>query len=250
VSIRPANSRIRTLVVDDEPLGRSNVTVLLRNDPDIDVVGECGSGKEALAQIRSRKPELVFLDIQMPECDGFDVVEQLGRDLPPAFVFVTAFDQYALKAFEAGALDYLLKPFDDARFAHALSRAKERVSQNKKSPAKTDRFMIKGTGQIVFVKITEIDWIEAADYYACLHVGAKAHLLRRRMAELEQELDDATFCRIHRSSIVNLNRVRGLQLNAEGDYEVVLEGGRRLRLSRRYRKQLQSRLGIPSPNRS
>jgi two-component system LytT family response regulator len=250
VSARPAGSKIRTLVVDDEPLSRSNVTILLRNDLDIELVGECGSGKEALAQIRSRKPEIVFLDIQMPECDGFDVVEQLGRDLPPAFVFVTAYDQYALKAFEAGALDYLLKPFDDARFAHALSRAKERVSQNKTSPAKADRFMIKGTGQIVFVKIAEIDWIEAADYYACLHVGPKAHLLRRRMAELEQELDGVTFCRIHRSSIVNLNRVRGLELNAEGDYEVVLDGGRRLRLSRRYRKQLQSRLGIPTPNRS
>lgn len=243
MTARPAGSKIRTLVVDDEPLARSNVTVLLRSDSDVEIVGECDSGKEALAQIRSRKPDLVFLDIQMPECDGFDVVEQLGRDLLPAFVFVTAYDQYALKAFEAGALDYLLKPFDNARFAHALSRAKERVSQNKKSPAKTDRFMIKSTGQISFVKIAEIDWIEAADYYACLHVGAKSHLLRRRMSELERELDGETFCRIHRSSIVNLNRVRGLELNAEGEYEVVLDGGRKLRLSRRYRKQLQSRFG-------
>jgi two-component system LytT family response regulator len=243
VTARPAGSKIRTLVVDDEPLARSNVTVLLRSDSDVEIVGECDSGRAALAQIRSHKPDLVFLDIQMPECDGFDVVEQLGRDLLPAFVFVTAYDQYALKAFEAGALDYLLKPFDNARFAHALSRAKERVSQNKKSPAKTDRFMIKSTGQISFVKIAEIDWIEAADYYACLHVGPKSHLLRRRMSELERELDGETFCRIHRSSIVNLNRVRGLELNAEGDYEVVLDGGRKLRLSRRYRKQLQSRLG-------
>ena len=243
MTARPAGSKIRTLVVDDEPLARSNVTVLLRSDSDVEIVGECDSGRAALAQIRSHKPDLVFLDIQMPECDGFDVVEQLGRDLLPAFVFVTAYDQYALKAFEAGALDYLLKPFDNARFAHALSRAKERVSQNKKSPAKTDRFMIKSTGQISFVKIAEIDWIEAADYYACLHVGAKSHLLRRRMSELERELDGETFCRVHRSSIVNLNRVRGLEMNAEGDYEVVLDGGRKLRLSRRYRKQLQSRLG-------
>ena len=243
MTARPPGSKIRTLVVDDEPLARSNVTVLLRSDSDVEIVGECDSGREALAQIRSHKPDLVFLDIQMPECDGFDVVEQLGRDLLPAFVFVTAYDQYALKAFEAGALDYLLKPFDNARFAHALNRAKERVSQNKKSPAKTDRFMIKSTGQISFVKIAEIDWIEAADYYACLHVGAKSHLLRRRMSELERELDGETFCRIHRSSIVNLNRVRGLELNAEGDCEVVLDGGRKLRLSRRYRKQLQSRLG-------
>jgi len=243
VTARPAGSKIRTLVVDDEPLARSNVTVLLRSDSDVEIVGECDSGREALAKIRSHKPDLVFLDIQMPECDGFDVVEQLGRDLLPAFVFVTAYDQYALKAFEAGALDYLLKPFDNARFVHALSRAKERVLQNKKSPAKTDRFMIKSTGQISFVKIAEIDWIEAADYYACLHVGAKSHLLRRRMSELERELDGETFCRVHRSSIVNLNRVRGLEMNAEGDFEVVLDGGRKLRLSRRYRKQLQSRLG-------
>jgi two-component system, LytTR family, response regulator len=249
VSARLPSAKIRTLVVDDEPLARSNVTVLLRNDPEIEIVGECSSGRAALAEIRSRKPDLVFLDIQMPECDGFDVVEQLGRDLLPAFVFVTAYDQYALKAFEAGALDYLLKPFDNARFAQALTRAKERVSQDRKSPAKSDRFMIKSTGQIVFVKIAEIDWIEAADYYACIHVGQKAHLLRRRMSELEQELDKATFCRIHRSSIVNLNRVRGLELNADGDYEVVLEGGKRLRLSRRYRKELQSRLGILSSNR-
>ena len=246
----PAPLKIRTLVVDDEPLARSNVTALLRGDPEIEMVGECCSGKEALAQIRSRKPELVFLDIQMPECDGFDVVEQLSRDRTPAFVFVTAYDQYALKAFQAGALDYLLKPFDNARFAQALSRAKERVSQNKKSPVKTDRYMIKGTGQIVFVKIAEIDWIEAADYYACLHVGPKSHLLRRRMAELEQELDGAMFCRIHRSSIVNLHRVRGLETNPDGDYEVVLEGGRKLRLSRRYRKQLQERLGLLSANQA
>ena len=250
MNARAVPLKIRTLVVDDEPLARSNVTVLLRNDPEIEVVGECGSGKEALAHIRRSKPDLVFLDIQMPECDGFDVLEQLGRDRTPAFVFVTAYDQYALKAFEAGALDYLLKPFDNARFNQALSRAKERVFQNKSSPGKADRYMIKATGQIFFVKIAEIDWIEAADYYACLHVGAKSHLLRRRMAELERELDDAMFCRIHRSSIVNLHRVRGLESNADGDYEVVLEGGRKLRLSRRYRKQLQARLGMLSANQT
>jgi two-component system LytT family response regulator len=249
LSAGPGSARIRTLVVDDEPLARSNVTVLLRHDSDIEIVGECGSGREALAEIRTRKPDLVFLDIQMPECDGFDVVERLGTDLPSAFVFITAYDQYALKAFEAGALDYLLKPFDNARFVHALSRAKERVTQNKKAPSKTGRFIIKGTGQIVFVNIAEIDWIEAADYYACLHVGQKSHLLRRRMSELEQELDRMTFCRIHRSSIVNLSRVRGLELNSDGEYEVVLDGGPRLRLSRRYRKQLQSRLGILSSDR-
>ena len=238
--------RIRTLVVDDEPLARSNLTVLLRLDPEIEIVGECGSGLKALAEIRGKKPDLLFLDVQMPECDGFEVVERLGKNLPSAIVFVTAFDQYALKAFEAGALDYLLKPFDNARFERALGRAKERIALGKVSPPKLDRLVIKGAGQVIFIKISDIDWIEAADYYACLHVRAKAHLLRRRMSDLERELDQTVFCRIHRSSIVNLNRIRGLEINEDGEYEVVLDTGTRLRLSRRYRKQLQSRMGVRS----
>jgi two-component system LytT family response regulator len=248
VSTRPRTARIRTIVVDDEPLARSNLTVLLRLDPEIEIVGECGSGSEALSEIRRRKPELVFLDVQMPECDGFDVVEQLGKDLPAAVVFVTAYDQYALKAFEAGALDYLLKPFDNARFDRALVRAKERIALSKGSPRRIDRLVIKGAGQVTFVRISDIDWIEAADYYACLHVRTKSHLLRRRMADLERELDPAVFCRLHRSSIVNINRIRGLEANEDGEYEVVLDTGARLRLSRRYRKQLQSRLGIRTSN--
>ncbi len=162
--------KIRTLVVDDEPLARSNVAVLLRQDPTIEIVGECGSGLQAVKEIRSRRPDLVFLDVQMPECDGFDVVEKLGGDLPAAVVFVTAYDQYALKAFEAGALDYLLKPFDNARFARALARAKEKVVHTRESPVRRDRLVVKGAGQITFVKISEIDWIEASDYYASLHV--------------------------------------------------------------------------------
>jgi two-component system LytT family response regulator len=234
--------------VDDEPLARSNLTVLLRLDPEVEIVAECGSGKEALAEIRKRKPDLVFLDVQMPECDGFDVVEQLGKDLPHAVVFVTAYDQYALKAFEAGAIDYLLKPFDNARFGRALCRAKERVTQSQEFPGKADRFVIKGAGQITFVKISDIDWIEAADYYACLHVRTKTHLLRRRMSELERELDQTAFCRIHRSTIVNLNRIRGLEVDEGGEYEVVLDTGARLSLSRRYRKQVQAKLGIRGSN--
>jgi two-component system, LytTR family, response regulator len=234
--------------VDDEPLARSNLTVLLRLDPEVEIVAECGSGKEALAEIRKRKPDLVFLDVQMPQCDGFDVVEQLGKDLPHAVVFVTAYDQYALKAFEAGAIDYLLKPFDNARFGRALCRAKERVTQSQEFPGKADRFVIKGAGQITFVKISDIDWIEAADYYACLHVRTKTHLLRRRMSELERELDQTAFCRIHRSTIVNLNRIRGLEVDEGGEYEVVLDTGARLSLSRRYRKQVQAKLGIRSSN--
>ncbi len=243
-------------VVDDEPLARSNLTVLLRRDPEIASVIEYGSGLEAVGAIRNQRPDLVFLDVQMPECDGFDVLEILGSDLPSAVVFVTAYDQYALRAFEAGALDYLLKPFDNARFELALNRAKKRiahnitqsirqsVAQNQDLPGKIERLIVKSAGQVLFVKTSEIDWIEAADYYACLHVGAKTHLLRRSLAELEQELSPLVFCRIHRSTIVNLEQVRRLELNADADYEVLLENGVRLRLSRRYRWQLQSRLGV------
>jgi two-component system LytT family response regulator len=184
----------------------------------------------------------------MPECDGFDVLEMLGGDLPPAVVFVTAYDQYALRAFEAGALDYLLKPFDNARFDRALERAKERIAHDRNPPPTLERFAVKSAGQVSFLKISEIDWIEAADYYSCLHVGARTHLLRRSMTELDQELDQAVFCRIHRSTIVKLDRVRGLKLNEIGEYDVLLDDGTRLRLSRRYRKQLQSRLSVRSSN--
>ena len=157
---------------------------------------------------------------------------------------MTAYDQYALRAFEAGALDYLLKPFDNARFDRALSRAKERISRGTGAPRKVERLAIKSTGGMLFVKVPEIDWIEAADYYACLHVGSKTHLLRRSMSELEQELDPNVFCRIHRSTIVNLDRVQGLKLAEDGEYEVLLENLTRLPLSRRYRKTVQSRLGV------
>ena len=247
--MRPEGTpQIRALVVDDESLARSNLIVLLRLDPEIEIVGQCGSGIEGLEEIRSKKPDLVFLDVQMPECDGFDVLELLGGDLPPAVVFVTAYDQYALRAFEAGALDYLLKPFDNARFDRALRRAKERILHGRHLPRKVDRLSIKSAGQVVFLKISEIDWIEAADYYACLHVGTKTHLLRRSMSELDRDLDHTIFCRIHRSTIVNLDRVRGLRLGEEGEHEVLLENGTSLRLSRNYRKQLQSRLVIRSSN--
>jgi two-component system LytT family response regulator len=238
------SGRIRALVVDDEPLARSNLTVLLRRDPEIEVVRECGSGMEAIAEIRGSTPDLVFLDVQMPECDGFDVLEMLGGELPPAVVFVTAYDQYALRAFEAGALDYLLKPFDNARFDRALGRAKERIAIGKTPTPTLERFAVKSAGQVSFLKISEVDWIEAADYYSCLHVGPRTHLLRRSMAELEAELDQAVFCRIHRSTIVRLDRVRGLKLNESGEYDVLLEDGTKLRLSRRYRRELQSRLSV------
>src|SRR5271168_1308647 len=148
--------KIRALVVDDEPLARSNLTVLLRQDPAVETVGECGSGAEAVAEIRKSKPDLVFLDVQMPECDGFDVLEMLGRDLPPAVVFVTAYDHYALRAFEAGALDYLLKPFDNARFNRSLDRAKQKIIHGRDLPRKMERLAVKSAGRITFVKIPEI----------------------------------------------------------------------------------------------
>ena len=239
-------ARIRTLIVDDEPPARANLRVLLRRNQEVEIVAECGSGTEALAEIRSKKPDLVFLDVQMPECDGFDVLELLGSELP-AIIFVTAYDQYALRAFEAGALDYLLKPFDDSRFERALVRAKERIAHANPAAKKLERFAIKGTGQVSFVDISDIDWIEAADYYACIHVGAKSHLLRRSMAELEQDLDPRVFCRIHRSAIVNLERVQALELREDGEHDAVLRDGTRLRMSRRYRKGLQSRMGVSQP---
>jgi two-component system LytT family response regulator len=243
-------SAIRALIVDDEPLARSNLALLLREDPEIEIIGQSGSGMEAIAEIHKSKPDLLFLDVQMPECDGFDVLEFLGKGVPPAVIFVTAYDQYALRAFEAGALDYLLKPFDNARFDLALGRAKEKIAQRRNGPQKADRLVVKGTGQVWFVKLADIDWIEAADYYACLHVGKRMHLLRRSMSELERELDQSEFCRIHRSSIVNLNRVERIELNQDGEQDVLLNTGVRLRLSRRYRKDLESRLAGTGSRRS
>jgi two-component system LytT family response regulator len=236
--------KIRALIVDDEPLALGNLRVLLARDPGVEIVGECRSGIEALAEIRKKKPELVFLDVQMPEVDGFDVLEQLGALMPPALVFVTAYDQYALRAFEAGALDYLLKPFDNARFDLTLARAKERIARRNAAPRTIERVAIKNAGQVLFLSVSAIDWIEAADYYVSLHAGTQTHLLRRSMADVEEELEQAAFCRIHRSAIVNLDRVGRLETNQDGATEVVLTNGTRLRLSRRYRRQLQMRLGL------
>jgi two-component system, LytTR family, response regulator len=237
------SGKIRVLVVDDEPLGRANVLHLLRADPQIELLGECDSAVAALEAIRTRKPDLVFLDVRMPEYDGFDMLEMLGADVPAAVIFVTAYDQYAIKAFDTGALDYLLKPFNNTRFARAVERAKERVAQRRQVPARIDRFTIKCGGQVLFLPIDEIDWIEAADYYASLHAGPKTHLIRRSMNDLESDLDPLRFCRIHRSTIVNLDRVRALRFDSDAEYEVVLADGTALRLSRKYRKDLQSRLG-------
>jgi two-component system LytT family response regulator len=233
-------------VVDDESLARRNLTVLLRRDPDIGSIAECGSGLEAIEEIRKSKPDLVFLDVQMPECGGFDVLELLGSDLPPTIIFVTAYDEYALRAFEAGALDYLLKPFDDARFGRALNRAKEKLAHYLPPQRATQRLAVRSQGQVLFLGVEDIDWIEAAGYYACLHVGNDTHILRRSLSELEQDLGNERFIRIHRSIVVNLERIRGLELQTSGEYEVILKSRVRLRLSRRYRKRLQDRMGAPA----
>jgi two-component system, LytTR family, response regulator len=236
---------IRVLVVDDEPLARRNVTVLLREDPEIECVEECGSGAEAVETIRQWQPQLVFLDVQMPECDGFDVLERLGTDLPPTIIFVTAYDEYALRAFEVGALDYLLKPFDDARFHRAVHRAKDKLAHYALGQPRAQRLVVKTPGQLLFLNVSDIDWIEAASYYACLHVGRDTHILRRTLQELERDLGEG-FIRIHRSIIVNVERIQGLELQNAGEYEVVLKSQARLRLSRRYRKPLQDRLATRS----
>jgi two-component system LytT family response regulator len=234
---------LQVLVVDDEELARSNLTILLRRDPDIGSITECESGMGAIEAIRRLKPHLAFLDVQMPECNGFDVLEMLGSEAPPAIVFVTAYDTYALRAFEAGALDYLLKPFDDARFHRALQRVKDRLATSiGRESRSAQRLVVKNQGQVLFINVTDIDWIEAAGYYACLHVATATHVMRRTLAELERDLGEDRFIRIHRSIIVNVERIHGLEVRETGDYEVVLESKVRLRLSRRFRKRLQERI--------
>lgn len=241
-------ARLRTLVVDDEELARRNLTVLLRRDPDIATIVECESGREAIEETKRCKPDLMFLDVQMPECGGFDVLEMLGGDMPPTVIFVTAFDTYALRAFEAGALDYLLKPFDNARFDRALQRAKDRLlAGTPQSRRALTRIAVKSRGRTLFLDVAEIDWIEAASYYACIHVGDATHIVRRTLQELEQDLDDNMFVRIHRSIIVNRDKVGGLELQSGGEYEAVLDSGARLRLSRRYRKRFQEMLSPKAP---
>jgi two-component system LytT family response regulator len=234
---------LRVLVVDDEPLARRNLSLLLRQDPDVAEIVECASGAEAITEIRATPPDLVFLDVQMPGHDGFDVLELLGSDAPAPIIFVTAFDAYALRAFEAGALDYLLKPFDDNRFLRALARAKNQIARfGSRQKRPIERLLIKVSGQILIVNVADIDWIGAVDYYACLHVNDATHLLRRTLSDLERDLADSQFVRIHRSIIVNLARIHRLELHKEGEYEVVLKSGTRLQLSRRFRKRLRDRL--------
>jgi len=230
---------MRAMIIDDEPLARSNVALLLARDPSISVVAQCGSAEDALAALPAARPDLVFLDIEMPECDGFEMLERLGTAPPFAIVFVTAHNQFALRAFEVGALDYLLKPFDDRRFERVLARVKERLAV----PGENRRFIIKNGNTLDVVKFADIDWVEASDYYTTLHVAGRMHMLRRSLADLECKLAPHGFHRIHRSAIVNLEKVRALELREDGEYEVVLHCSQRLRMSRRYRKPVLVKLG-------
>ena len=251
------NRRIRTLIVDDERLARQRVRRLLSREADIEVLGECASAEEASAILRDVEVDLLFLDIQMPQTDGFDLLASLEEDKVPVVVFVTAYDEYALRAFEVHAFDYLLKPFDSDRFTRTLAAAREQLAKLRDSDTTGDRLEalvaelrgrkkyparipVKSSGRIIFVRISDIDWIEAADNYVCLHVGGETHLLRETMSALEKRLDPQEFARIHRSTIVNLDRVKELRAWFHGEYLVVLTDGTELNLSRSYRDRMLS----------
>ena len=268
---------LRILIVDDEPLARDTVRLLLEVQDDVEIVGEAKDGSEAVTMIESLKPDLVFLDIQMPGLNGFEVVETIGAENMPIVIFATAYDEYALKAFEASALDYLLKPYDDDRFEEALSKARRRVEEQRigqvsselisllasqkaqpveSKPAgleevrdRSERILIKERESVFFVKTENIDWIEAAKDYVVIHVGQKKHLLRESMTRMEKRLDPNQFVRIHRSSIVNIDRIKELKSYFHGDYIVYLVDGSELKLSRRYWSRVEEVLGS-KPSRS
>jgi two-component system LytT family response regulator len=257
--------KIQTLIVDDEALARRTIRELLSDDPLIEIIGECSNGLEAVSFIREQMPDLLFLDIQMPVMNGFETLSQIEVARIPAIIFVTAFDQYALKAFEVHALDYLLKPFTDQRFREALKQAKSQIEMKEvnrlsqsllallgepagreavetKRKSFLTRFMIKSGGRVAFIKASDVDWIAADDYYIKLHIGSKSHLLRLSMNELEEKLDPKRFLRIHRSTIINFDRVKELQQNPNGEYVVVLKNGTELKLSRNRRERLEQLL--------
>jgi two-component system LytT family response regulator len=249
--------KIRTLIVDDEPLARERLRTLLAVEEDIEVIGESGDGRTAVGMIRKLAPDLVFLDVQMPELDGFGVLEALKPGEIQAIVFVTAYDEYALRAFDVRALDYLLKPFDRARFHRALSRARADLRGDREEIDRRlrdlleefrgdrqglERIVIKSSGRVIFLRSEEIDWIEAAGNYVKLHAGDKAHLLRETMKGIEEKLDARTFVRVHRSRIVNLDRVRELQPWFHGEYVITLEDGTELTSGRSYSDTLQNLL--------
>ncbi|HCA80866.1 MAG TPA: DNA-binding response regulator [Bacteroidetes bacterium] len=251
--------KIKTVIVDDEPPARNKIHELLKMEPDVEVIDECSNGREAVISIATKSPDLVFLDIQMPELDGFGVIEALGAERLPAVIFVTAYDHYAVQAFEVHAVDYLLKPFDRQRFQTALGRAREHLQVNQrekinqqlnsllrqlKSPKpQSERFVVKSGGRVFFLKNDEIDWIEAAGNYVRLHVGTETHLLRETMNAIQKKLDSGRFIRIHRSTFVNIEKIKELQPWFHGEYVVILRDGTQLTMSRSYRSNLPELLG-------
>ena len=252
---------IRVLIVDDEPLGREIIREMLRGDPEIEIIDECSNGLDALTAIESSAPDLVFLDVQMPEMDGFAVLESIGIERLPEIIFTTAYEQYAIRAFELHALDYLLKPFDQARFKDAIKYAKERfrsVRQNdgrmqisalleniKIKPQYLERLVIKASGRITFLRTNEINWIEADDKYVHLHTSKAKPMLRQTLSGMETQLDPTKFRRVHRSAIVNVERIAELQPLFSGEYSILLQDGTKLTLSRNYRDKLFELLGKP-----
>jgi two-component system, LytTR family, response regulator len=252
--------KIRVLIVDDEPLARRRIKSLLAHDSNVDVIGECSDGYKAVSSIGELSPDLVFLDIQMPAMDGFDVIRTIGPERMPTVIFVTAYDQYALKAFEVNALDYLLKPFDRRRFQKTLERAKAMIKgvpgnvntqllsllkDLRREQEAPDRFIIRSGGRVVFLKVEEIDWMRTVGNYVRLQVGRDSHLMRETMTGMEAKLDPDRFMRIHRSTIVNLDRVKEVQPWVKGEYVVIMRDGTRLMMSRRYRERLNERLNKP-----
>jgi two-component system, LytTR family, response regulator len=256
------SEKIRALIVDDEPLAREGIRMRLQNAPDLEVIGECGNGREAVTAILRDIPDLVFLDIQMPGLDGFGVIEAVGVRQMPHVIFVTAYDEHALRAFEVSALDYLLKPVDGGRFFEALERARNRIrgknleaigAQLHKMMAALkagrkylERLSIKSTGKsggrVIFLDVDEIDWIGAADNYVEVHAGRESHLLHATMNNLESRLDPDKFLRIHRSAIVNIGRIKELHPLFHGEYQIILKDGAQLTSGRGYRENLQKLL--------
>jgi two-component system LytT family response regulator len=251
--------QIRVLIVDDESLARDMIREMLEEDRDVEIVGECLNGEEAAAAIEALAPDLLFLDVQMPEASGFEVLENLKNGSMPHVIFVTAYDQYAVRAFEVHALDYLLKPFDRERFEASWHRAKEQILKEKndrldqriltlleelKAGSKyLERLVIKANGRVFFLDAGDIDWIEAEGNYVSVHSGVKSHLLRETISSLEAQLDPKKFRRIHRSAIVQLDKIKELQPWFHGEYRIVLHSGAELMLSRNYRENLQEALG-------
>lgn len=252
---------ITAVVADDEALARKFIRRLLKDDEEIEVIGECANGKEAAAMIKKQRPDLVFLDVQMPELDGFGVLEAIGNERWPQVIFTTAYEQYAIRAFELHALDYLLKPFDQTRFKDAMQHAKERLRSGvdkearsqinallesiKKKSQYLDRLVIKSGGRITFLQTDEINWIESDDKYVHLHTGKTTPMVRQTLSAMEAQLDPNKFRRIHRSTIVNVARIQELQPMFNGEHSVLMSDGAKLTLSRNYRDKLFELLGKP-----